>query len=162
MIQTRQQWQTNAPHPLAVSMATAVHQCDTKRITLCSMSRATPGATGCRHQATTCSVLPQQLPGQQTNKQQSTNKPTKLAILMAMAMRRYITACIAQWRRSRASLEATGCRHRASIMSDNINWTWLWCFFNVFIVKTVGKGHGLMLRTLFLIGVWHIKQKKRA
>jgi hypothetical protein len=26
-------------------------------------------------------------------------------------------------------------------------------FFNVFIVKTVGKGHGSMLRTLFLIGV---------
>jgi hypothetical protein len=26
-------------------------------------------------------------------------------------------------------------------------------FFNVFIVKTVGKGHGLTLRTLFLIGV---------
>ncbi len=35
-------------------------------------------------------------------------------------------------------------------------------FFNVFIVKTVGKGHGLMLRLLFLIGVWHIKQKRRA
>jgi hypothetical protein len=26
-------------------------------------------------------------------------------------------------------------------------------FFDVFIVKTVGKGHGSMLRTLFLIGV---------
>ncbi len=35
-------------------------------------------------------------------------------------------------------------------------------FFNVFIVKTVGKGHGSTLRPLFLIGVWHIKQKRRA
>jgi hypothetical protein len=30
--------------------------------------------------ATTCSVLPQQPPGQQANKQQSTNTPKKLAI----------------------------------------------------------------------------------
>jgi hypothetical protein len=36
------------------------------------------------------------LPGQQANKQQSTNIPTKLAVLMAMAMRRYVTAHIAQ------------------------------------------------------------------
>ncbi len=35
-------------------------------------------------------------------------------------------------------------------------------FFNVFIVKTVVKGHGSMLRPLFLIGVWRIKRKKRA
>ncbi len=81
---------------------------------------------------------------------------------MAMAMRRYVTACIARWRRSRALLEATGHRHWASIMSDNINQTWLQCFFNIFIVKTVGKDHGSMLRTLILIGVWHIKWKRRA
>ena len=30
-----------------------------------------------------------------------------MAILMAMAMRRYDTACIAQWRRSMTALEAT-------------------------------------------------------
>ncbi len=35
-------------------------------------------------------------------------------------------------------------------------------FFDIFIIKTVGKGHRLMLRPLFLIGVWHIKQKRRA
>jgi hypothetical protein len=45
--------------------------------------------------ATTCSILPQQLPGQQAKKQQSTNTPTLLAILMAMKMRQYNTACIA-------------------------------------------------------------------
>jgi hypothetical protein len=96
------------------------------------MSRATPEATGCRHRMTTHYVLPQWPPGQQANKQQSTNTPKKVAVLMAMAMRRYVTARIAQWRRSRASLEATGRHHRASIMSDNINWTWLRHFFLMF------------------------------
>ncbi len=98
-----------------------VRRCDTKRIAQCSMSRATPEATGCRHRATTCSVLPQWQSGQQANKQQSTSTPTKLAVLMAMAMRRYVTAHIPQWRRSRASLEATVRHHRASIMPDDIN-----------------------------------------
>jgi hypothetical protein len=134
-------------------MATAVRRSNTDGIAGCGMSRATPEATGRRHQATTHYVLPQQPPGQQANKQQSTHTPKKVAILMAMAMRRYVTVHVAQWRRSRASLEATGCCHRASIMSDNINRTWLRCFFYVFIVKTVGKGHGLTLRTLFLIRV---------
>ncbi len=161
MIQTRQWWQTNAPHPPAVLMATAVRRSNTDSIGQFSMSRATPKATGCRHWATTCSVLPQRPPGQQANKQQSTNTPTKLAVLMAMAMRRYITACIAQWRRSRASLEATGCRHQASIISNNINWTWLWCFL-CFHHQNPWKGHGFTIRTLFLIGVWHNKWKRRA
>jgi hypothetical protein len=125
-------WWTNAPHPLAVSMAMAVRRSDTDGIARCGMSRATPEATGRHHRATTCYVLPQRPPGQQANKQQSTNTPKKVAVLMAMAMRRYVTARIAQWRRSRASLEATGRRHRASIMSDNINRTWLQCFFLMF------------------------------
>ncbi len=137
----------------AVSMDTAVHRSDTDGIAQCGMSRATPVATGRCHWATTCYVLPQRSPGQQANKQQSTNTPQKLAVLMAMAMRRYVTVRIAQWRRSRASLEATGCCHWASIMSNNINWTLLRCFFYVFIVKTIGKGHGLTLRPLFLITV---------
>ncbi len=70
------------------------------------------------------------------------------------------TTRIAWWRRSKSSLEAsTGCRHRASIMSDNIKGTWLrQVFFMFFIVKIVEKGHGLTLRPLFLIRVWHIKQ----
>jgi hypothetical protein len=59
-----------------------------------------------------------------TGKQTTINKCTyKLAILMAMAMRRYVTARIAQWRRSRALLEATGRCHQTSIMSNNINRT---------------------------------------
>jgi hypothetical protein len=134
-------------------MATAVRRSNTDGIARWGMSRATPEATGCRHQAITCYLLPQRPPGQQANKQQSTNTPKKVAILMAMAMRRYVTAHISQWRRSRASLEAIGHCHWASIMSNNINRTWLRCFFYVFIVKTVGKGHGLTLRPLFLMGV---------
>jgi hypothetical protein len=113
-------------------MATVVRRSNTDGITQCGMSRATPEATGHCHRATTCYLLPQQPPGQQANKQQSTNTPKKVAVLMAMAMRRYVTACITQWRRSRASLEATGRCHRASIMSDNIDWTWLRRFFLCF------------------------------
>jgi hypothetical protein len=122
----------NAPHPPAVLMARAVHRSNTDGITQCGMSTATPEATGRQHWATSCSVLPQRLPGQQAYKQQSTNTPAKLAILMAMAMRRYVTTCIARWRRSRASLEATGHRHWASIMPNNIVRTWLQSFFLCF------------------------------
>jgi hypothetical protein len=60
-----------------------------------SMSRATSEATGHRHQANTSSVLPQRPSGQQENKQQSTNRPKKLAMLMAAVVRRYDTARIA-------------------------------------------------------------------
>ncbi len=130
--QKRRWWQTNAPHPPAVSMVMMVRRCNTDGIVQCGMSRATPEATGRWHRVTTCSVLPQRPPGQQAYKQQSTNTPAKLAILMAMAMRRYVTACIAQWRRSRASLEATGRRHWASIMPNNIVGTWLQWFFSMF------------------------------
>ncbi len=122
----------NAPCPPAILMATAVRRSNTDGIARCGMSGATPEATGCRHWVTTCYVLPQRPPGQQANKQQSTNTPKKVGVLMAMAMRRYVTTRIAQWRRSRASQEATGRRHRASIMSDNINRTWLRWFFLCF------------------------------
>jgi len=42
------------------------------------------------------------------------NAGKSTTISMAMAMQRYNTGRIAQWSTSRASLEATGCRHRAS------------------------------------------------
>ncbi len=125
-------WRTNAPRPPAVLMATAVRRSDTDGIARCGMSRATPDATGRCHQANTCYVLPQRPPGQQANKHQSLNTPKKVAVLMAMAMRWYVTAHIARWRSSRASLEATGHCHWASIMSDNINGTWLRRFFLMF------------------------------
>ena len=69
-------------------MVMVVRQSDTDGIARCNMSRATPEATGRCHRATTCYVLPQRPLGQQANKQQSTNTPKKVAVLMAMAMRR--------------------------------------------------------------------------
>ncbi len=128
----KQQWYQHVPPTLAILMAMAVRRCNTKHIAQCSMSRATPEATGCHHRATTHSILPQRSPGQQANKQQSTNTPKKVAILMAAAVRWYVTARITRCRRSRALLEATGCCHRASIMSNNINWTWLRRLFLMF------------------------------
>ncbi len=156
-------WYQHVPPPSAISMAMVVRWCNTKRITQCSMSRATPEATGRRHWATTHSVLLQLPPGQQANKQQSTNIPTKLAVSMAMAMHRYITVRIAQWRRSRASLEATERLHWASIMSDKLNWTWLQWYIRCFHCQNCRKKLQVdAKRPLFLIGVWHIKRKRRA
>jgi hypothetical protein len=84
-----------------VLKALRMRQSNTDNITQCGMC----------HQATTRSVSPQWLPEQQANKQQSTNTPKKVAMLMAVVVRWYNTARIAQWRRSRALLEATGRRH---------------------------------------------------
>ena len=39
---------------------------------------------------------------------------TLLAVSMAIAMRRYYTTCIAQWRRFVAFIKATKCHHRTS------------------------------------------------
>ncbi len=130
-------------------------------IAQCGMSRATLEATGRCHCMPTCSVLPRRQPGQQANKRQSTNTPTLLAVLMAMAMCQYVTACIAQWRRSRASLEATGCCHRASIMSDNTKRHGYTSFFMFFIVKTVEKGCKSTLRHLFSIEEMTYQMKEK-
>ncbi len=124
-----QWWHQNAPLLQSVLKALRMCRSNTDGIAQCGMSRATLEATGRHHWASTHSVSPQRPPEQWANKQQSTNTPKKVAMLMAAAVRQYNTACIAQWRRSRALLEATGHCHRASIMSDNINWTWLRCFF---------------------------------
>jgi hypothetical protein len=67
---------------------------NTDGIAQCGMSRATLEATGCR-QATTQNVLPQRPPEQQANKQQSSNTPKKVAMLMAVAVRWYKTVRIA-------------------------------------------------------------------
>ncbi len=146
----------------AILMAMRMRWSNEHGIAQCSKSKATLDAPGSRHWATTHSVLPQRLPGQQANKQQSTNTPKKVAMFMAAAVCRYNTARIAWWRRSRALLEATGRRHRVSIISNNMNQIWLGHFFYVFIIKTIGKGHGSMLRPLFSIEVLHIKRKRRA
>ncbi len=146
--------QKDAPHPPAISMATAVRWSNTDSIARCGMSRATLEATGCRHRATTCFVLPQQLPGQQAYKQQSRITPAKLAILMAMAMCRYVTRVdcpieeVQSFTRSHW-MPPLGKYYAQEYCGDMA----LMVFFDVFIVKTIGKGHGLTLRPLFLIGV---------
>ncbi len=121
-----------APCLPAILIAMAVCQCNTKHIAQCNMSWAIPEASGCGHRATTPSLLSQRPRRQQQRKQQKINTPTLLAILMAMAMLRYVTVRIAWWRRSSTSVEATGCCHWASIHSDNIKGTYLrqffWCF----------------------------------
>ncbi len=126
------QWGTNVPPLLVVLMAMRTRGCKAAHIAWCSMSRATPEVSGCSHWATTCSVLPRRLPWQQANKQQPTNTPKMVAMLMAAAMHRYNTAHIAQWRRSRASLEATGSCHWASIAAGRCNWSCICHFFQVF------------------------------
>ncbi len=112
---------------------------NTDGIAQCGMSRATPEATGRRHWATTHSVLPQRPPGQQANKQQSTNAPKKVAVLMAMATRRYITVHIPQWRRFRALLDATERHHGASIAANRCNWSCMCRFFSSFFIVNLYK-----------------------
>ncbi len=58
------------------------------------------------------------------NKTIMKNAPTLLAISMAMAVCRYNTMCIAQWRRPRTMLDATDCHHWASIAANKSNWTY--------------------------------------
>ncbi len=140
-------WQTNAPPLRPISKALQMRRSNTDGIPRCGISRATPEATGRQHRATTCSILPQRPPGQEANKQQSTNAPKKVAILMAKAMRRYVTVHITRWRRFRALLDATKRHHWASIAADHCNWSCM-CrfFFSFFIVNSYKKGHRLMLR----------------
>ncbi len=89
------------------------------------------------------------------------NAPYLLAILMAVAVCRYDTAHIAQWRRSRAMLDTTGRRHRASIVADSSQLDIPTPFFMFFIVKFVEKGLGSTQRPQLTIGVWHIKMMRR-
>ena len=70
-------------------------------------------------------VLTQYHPSrQQGHMQEKTreNAPYLLAVLLAIVMGQYNTKHIVQWRGSRASNEATGCRHRASIAANRAQW----------------------------------------
>jgi hypothetical protein len=64
--------------------------------------RAKNGGDADEDRATTRSVSPWWPPGRQQTKQRCINVSTLMAISMAIMMRRYYTACIARWRRSRA------------------------------------------------------------
>ncbi len=82
---------------------------------------------------------------------------------MAMAMRQYVTANTPNGgglELSKMPLNATIGQVLQSIMT--IGHACAIFSFDVFIVKTVEKGHRLTLRPLFSIGILHIKQKRRA
>ncbi len=143
-----QGWYQHVPPPSVILMAMAVRRSNTDGIAWCGMSRATLEATGHRHRATTCSALPQRPPGQQAKKQQSTNTPKKLDVLMAMAMHQYVAAHTAQWRRFRALLEATKRHHWASIAANRCNQSRMCQFFSSFFIinsyiKVAGRVEGL-------------------
>ena len=56
----------------------------------------------------------------------TTNAGGLMAISIAMAMQRYDAGRIARWNISRASLEATGCHHRAStcaVLPQRLPWS---------------------------------------
>ena len=82
------------------------------------------------------------------------NVPILLAVMMAIAMRRYYTAHIAQWRRFVAFMEATKHCHQASTHSDIIKGTHQLRLFWKFHQE---KGLKLTCWPLITIGVWHIK-----
>ena len=155
MLRQKSSMGNKAPCLPAILMAMRTCWSNAHGIAQCSKSRATLDAPGSPHQATTCSVLPRQPPGQQSTKWQSNNTPIFLAILMAIAMQWYNTAHIVQWRRSRASLEATGRRHPTSTCSDNINWPYL----NLFRRQHIENGRKAKGWLLITIGVQHIKLK---
>ncbi len=95
------------------------------------------------------------------NKRTAKNGPALLAILMAMAVRRYTTGCIVWWRRSRASLENTGCRHWVSIMVKSIKGTWLCCFFLMFSSSTIWKRSWVELKApVFNRGITYQMKEK--
>ena len=80
--------------------------------------------------------------------------PTLLAVLMAIAMRRYYTARIAQWRRFVAFIKATKRHHRASTCSDIKKGTHQLRLFRTFHREKELK---LTCWPLLTMGLWHIK-----
>ncbi len=65
------------------------------------------------------------------------------AVLLAVAVRRYDTKGIARWRGTRATPEATGCCHRASIAADRMNRSRKSHFFpSFFIIDPMKRGLG--------------------
>ncbi len=74
-----------------------------------------------------------------TTNTRTKNWPTLMAILMAIAVRRYDTARIAQWRRSRALVEATGCCHWVIIAANKCNRSCIRWYFSSFLLSTCRK-----------------------
>ena len=116
--QKRRRRQTNVLPLQAILMAMRRHWSNSCSIAQWRMSRAISKATGCRHRATSCSVLLPRTPGLTIN-HTTMNKYTYFAVRFDGHRDAAVQYCaIAKWRGSRTSLEATGCHHRASTCSD--------------------------------------------
>ncbi len=104
---------------------------------------ATPEATGSRLWASIHTVLPRRTTGfacRQKNDEKASYLP---AVSLAVAVRRYNTKRIARWSGTRATPEATGCHHRASIAADRMNRSRKSRFFpSFFIVDPLKRGLG--------------------
>ena len=148
----RWRW-TNVPPLRAILMAMAVRRCDTERIARCSMTRASPEATECHHQATTRYVLRRRPPVWQSTQRLCKIYPFADR-LTVIAMRRYYNERIAGWRRFMAFIKATKCHHWASTRSVSIKRTRQSRLFRTFHHK---KELQLTYWPLIIIGVWHIK-----
>ncbi len=111
-------------------------------------------ATGRRHWASIRTLLPRWTTGfacRQKNDEKASYLP---AVLLAVAVCRYNTKRIARWRGTRATPEATGCRHRASIAADRMNRSRKSRFFpSFFHRRPAEKGARVMSRPLITIGV---------
>ena len=127
---------------------------DTCSITQCSMSRATPEATGCCHRATTQSVLPRWPPGRQQTKHQCRcvhfagrfDDRGDVPVLYC---------CIAQWRRFTAFLKTTTRHHRASTHSNSINRTYLPLILREYLIVNLLKTDEKQLNNMaeYFLGV---------
>jgi hypothetical protein len=115
---------------------------------------ATQEANGRRHWASICTVLPRRTTGfacRQKNEEKASYLP---AVSLAVAVRRYDTKRIARWRGTRATPEATGCCHRASIAADRMNRSRKSRFFlSFFHHRPAEKGTRVMSRPQITIGV---------
>jgi len=114
--------QTNAPTSRAISMAMALHQCNTECIARCPMQHH-QGFTGSHWTPPLGNYLlriAQVAARAIINTTMMQHAPIFLAVLMVIAMWQYYTAHIAQWRRSVAFIKAIKRHHRASTRSDII------------------------------------------
>jgi hypothetical protein len=95
----------------------AVRWCHTEHIAQCSMTRASPEATGRSHRATTRSVLPRWPPGRQPTQRLCKMYPLCWPFRWPSQCAGTHNARISQWRRFVAFIKATKCRHWASTRS---------------------------------------------
>ena len=114
----RRRWRMNIPPPRVILMAMAVRQCNTELIPQCSMTRASPEATGRCHQVTTRSVSPWWPPVRQSTQWKCNMYPLCWSFRWPSRCGGTIPCTLPDGGGSRLSYKATKRRHRASTRSD--------------------------------------------